>query len=225
MRLAPGKNPRLWATLAGLLVVALPVLLALRLASLQSQYQQERQAARLAAEVLHRSDEISRQIGRAQLALTLPTLKPCSALHLQLMARMTAENPLIVAFGYIRNDRLLCSTFGHHGTGLPIGAPDYRSRRDWDIRAARPLPGITSTPLLMSTEPVSGYTAIIHPDSALNFLTSDPHISLGVYNTASKQTIAQRGSFDRDWAGHLEGKSDVQFFDGKHIVALQHVLI
>ncbi len=222
MHLTPGKNPRLWAALAGVLVVALPVLLAMRLASQQSQQQQERQAARLAAEVLNRSNEISRQIGRAQVALTLPTLQPCSPLHLQLMARMTAENPLIVAFGYVREDRLLCSTFGHHGAGLPIGAPDYRSRLNRDVRAARPLPGITNTQLVMSTEPVSGYTAIIHPDTALNFLTGDQNISLGVYNTTSKQPIAQRGSFDPDWAQHLNGKSEVQFFSGKHIVAFKH---
>ncbi|MGJ4749087.1 hypothetical protein ACQV5M_22175, partial [Leptospira sp. SA-E8] len=94
-----------------------------------------------------------------------------------------------MAFGYVRDNRMLCSTFGHHGEGLAIGPPDYRSRLNRDVRAARPVPGITDTQLIMSTEPASGYTAIIHPDTARNFLTGDPSISLGVYNTTAKQTI------------------------------------
>ena len=222
MHLAPGKTIRLWTALAGLVIVALPVLLALRVASLQSQRQQERQAALLAADVLYRSEEIAAQLDRSQAALALLSPEPCSAPHLQLMARMTIENPLIVAFGHVHNDRLLCSSFGHHGAGLPVGPPDYRSRLSRDIRSARTLQGISGNQLLLSTEPDSGWTGIIHPDVALNFLNSDPHISLGVYNTAAKRTIAQRGSFDPGWIRQLEqGQHEVQFFGRQHIVALK----
>lgn len=222
MRLASAKKLQLWAALAGLVLVALPVLLALRVASLQSQRQQERHAARLAVDALYRADEIAAQIDQSVAALALISAHPCSAPHLQLMARMTVENPLITAFGHIQDDRLLCSSFGVHGSGLRVGTPDYRSNRNRDIRAARSLPGISTQQLLLSTEPASGWTAIIHPDLALDFLTADPHISLGIYNTAAKRTIAQRGSFDPDWVQHLEeGQYETQFFGSQHIVALK----
>ena len=221
MHLAPGKNPRLWSAIAGLLVVAIPVLIALQLATVQSHMEQKRRAALLANEVLSRSEQISSQMAWADSLLTEPSVRPCTPRHLQLMARMTAEMPSLIALGYVENDRLLCSTFGLHGAGLSIGPPDFRSRLGRDIRVAAPLPGITDHKLLLSTEPSTGYTAIIHPDVPLNVQTNDPSLSVGVYSLSSQRTLAQRGHFDPAWHQRLDGQLTVQFFDGQYIVAIQ----
>ncbi len=221
MHLSPGKNPRLWAYIAGLLVVAIPVLIALQLATLQSRKEQERRAALLANEVLSRSEQISTQVAWAESLLTEPSIRPCSPRHLQLMARMTAEMPFLIALGHVENNRLLCSTFGLHGAGLPIGPADFRSRLGRDLRVAIALPGITDSKLLLSTEPSSGYTAIVHPDVPLNIQTSDPSLSVGVYSPSSLRTLVQRGLFDPAWHRRLDGQAIVQFFDGQHVVAIQ----
>ena len=221
MHLAPGKNPRLWSAIAGLLVVAIPVLIALQLATLQSHMEQKRRAALLANEVLSRSEQISTQIAWAESLLTEPSVRPCTPRHLQLMVRMTAEMPLLIALGHVENNRLLCSTFGLHGAGLPIGPPDFRSRLGRDLRVAIPLPGITDHKLLLSTEPSTGYTAIVHPDVPLILQTNDTSLSVGVYSPTSLRTLTQRGLFDPAWHQRLDGQETVQFFDGQHIVALQ----
>lgn len=221
MHLAPGRNPRFWAAIAGLLVVAIPVLIALQLATTQSHKEQERLAALLANEVLTRSEQVSRQVARAESLLTEPGIRPCSPQHMQLIARMTAEMPFLVALGHIENDRLLCSTFGLHGAGLPVGPPDFRSRYGRDIRAARPLPGITDHKLLLTTTPSSGYTAIIHPDVPISIQANDPSLSVGVYGVSSLRTLTQRGFFDPAWHRWLDRQASVQFFDGQHVVAIQ----
>ena len=221
MHLAPGKNPRLWASIAGLLVIAIPVLIALQLAAVHSRKEQERHVALLASEVLNRSEQVSTQIVWAESLLTEPSVRPCSPRHLQLMARMTAEMPFLIALGHIEQDRLLCSTFGLHGSGLPVGPPEFRSRLGRDIRPAVPLPGITEHKLLLTTEPTSGYTAIIHPDVPVNIQANDPSLSVGVYSPSSLRALSRRGLFDPAWHERLGTRSAVQFFDGQHVVAIQ----
>ena len=221
MHLAPGKNPKLWATLAGLVVVAFPVLIALKLATVQSLKEQERRAALLANEVLTRSEQVSSQIIWAESLLTDPGVRPCSPAHLRLMARLTAEMPYLVALGHVDNDQLLCSTFGLHGAGLAVGPPDFRSRLGRDIRAATALPGITESKLLLTTEPSTGYTAIIHPDVPINVQAQDSSLHVGVYSPSSLRTLTRRGLFDPAWHQHLADHAVVQFFDGQHVVAIQ----
>lgn len=215
------RHPKRWSTVAGAAAVALPMLLAFHLASVQSQWQQEREAALLVDAILLRSHEAGAQVARAEQALSIPELKPCTPEHLQRMARMHAENPLVVGFGYMQGNLLVCSSFGALGANLDLGPADYLSRRNIEIRSRRPLPGITDRALHFSTDPRTGFTAIVHPDVTVGLLTHDPSISLGVINTTNLVALAQQGTFDAAWIEKLGEAREARFFDGRYVVAMR----
>ena len=207
--------------LASVVVVAVPILVALVLAERQSRLDLARQADQIAKDVLERSHRVSEQIMHARSVLTAPGLRPCSAEHMRLMAQLTVDSPLLLAFGHIEDEHLLCSTFGLHGRGIPVGPSDYLSRTGHDIRAKARLPGLTQSMLLLSTQRSTGYTAIVHPSVPIDMLSDQADLSIGLLNTKNMKTLVQRGVFKKEWIEALEGSGRDHYFDGEHVVSIR----
>ena len=207
--------------LASVAVIAVPIVVALVLAERQSRMDLERQAGQIAKDVLERSHRVSAQIMQARAVLTAPGLRPCSAEHMRLMTQLTVDSPLLLALGHVEDERLLCSTFGLLGQGIPVGPSDYLSRTGHDIRANAQLPGLTPSKLLLSTQRSSGYTAIVHPSVPIDMLSDQADLSIGLVNTKSMRTLVQRGVFKKDWIEALEGSGRDHYFDGEHFVSIR----
>jgi sensor c-di-GMP phosphodiesterase-like protein len=213
--------PWLWVWLTSALVVAIPLMAALALAERQSRLDQLRLVSQIAHEVLQRSHRVSAQIMQARAELTQPDLRPCSPHYMQLIAQVSANSPLLIGVGYVRNDRLLCSTFGHHGQGIPLGPADYLSQTGHQIRAAARLPELTLNPLLFSTHQASGYTAMVHPTIPIDMLSDQTDISLGLFNPRTLKTLTRRGDFQPAWIQALDRLGEDRLFDGQHFIAIQ----
>jgi sensor c-di-GMP phosphodiesterase-like protein len=213
--------PWLWVWLTSALVVAIPLMAALALAERQSRLDQLRLVSEIAHEVLQRSHRVSAQIMQARAELTQPGLRPCSPHYMQLIAQVSANSPLLIGVGYVRNDRLLCSTFGHHGRGIPLGPADYLSKTGHEIRAAARLPELTLNPLLFSTHQASGYTAMVHPTIPIDMLNDQTDISLGLFNARSLRTLTQRGDFQPAWIQALARAGEDRLFDGQRFIAIE----
>jgi sensor c-di-GMP phosphodiesterase-like protein len=207
--------------LASVAVVAVPIVVALVLAERQSRMDLERQTGQIADDVLARSHRVSTQIMHARSVLTAPGLRPCSSQHLGLMAQMAVDSPLLLAVGYVEGDHLLCSTFGLHGQGIPIGPPDYLSRTGHDIRASAKLPGLTQSTLLLSTHRASGYTAMVHPSMPIDMLSEQTDLSIGLLNTKSMRTLVRRGVFKPEWIEAFDSSGSDHYFDGEHFVSIR----
>jgi sensor c-di-GMP phosphodiesterase-like protein len=216
-----GLSQRLWMGLASVVVIAAPIVVALVLAERQSRLDLARQADQIAKDVLERSHRVSTQIMHARSVLTAPGLRPCSSEHMRLMTQLTVDSPLLLALGHVENERLLCSTFGLLGQGVPIGPPDYLSRTGHDIRANASLPGLMQSKLLLSTHRSSGYTAIVHPSVPIDMLNDQADLSIGLVNTKSMRTLVQRGVFKKEWIEALEDSGRDHYFDGEHVVSIR----
>ncbi|MFN4359477.1 MAG: EAL domain-containing protein [Hylemonella sp.] len=215
------RMPWLWAWLTSAIVVAVPLMAALALAERQSRLDQLRLVSQIANEVLQRSHRVSAQIMQARAELTQPGLRPCSPHYMQLIAQVSANSSLLIGVGYVRNDFLLCSTFGHHGRGIPLGPADYLSRTGHQIRSAARLPGLALNPLLLSTHQASGYTAMVHPSIPIDMLSDQTDLSLGLVNARSLRTLTQRGDFQPAWIRALDSLGEDRMFDGQHFIAIQ----
>lgn len=91
----------------------------------ESERELEEQAQGIAAEVLGRSHAISDQIDVALKALeSHAAVNACDEENIRLMRELAMGASYLQAVGYVQDNRLKCSSYGHHGRGIPMGAPD-----------------------------------------------------------------------------------------------------
>lgn len=208
------------ALFAGLVAIALPILVALYLASQQSLDAEKARAGTLAAEVLRRSDETSDQIYSAFAKLEAErTADPCSPSHIERMREIDLSSTQLQAVGYIAGDKLLCSSLGSHGAGIPVGAPDYVNTTGISIRAAVELPLVPGVRFTISTREKSGYAAIVHRAGPLDVMMYRPDMSIGLVGRSSSELILSRGPFKPEWLQKIGQTQELRQFDGKYVVA------
>lgn len=202
------------------MAVAVPIGISLYLAWKQSFDEQMATVASLAADVLRRSDESTDQtfvIFKALVAAR--AADPCSAESIRLMGKLDLASEHIQAIGYIRDDRLLCSSFGLHDT--PVGAPTYVTPYGTAIRTSVEFPVLPGRRFLVSTDLKSGYTVAIHPNLPLDVFVGDPSVSVGVFSAVAGRLIVNRGAFEPGWIETAGGRMEARFSDGEHLVTVR----
>jgi sensor c-di-GMP phosphodiesterase-like protein len=209
------------AIVIGLVAVVVPIVISLYLAWKQSFDEQMATVASLAQDVLRRSDDSTDQtllIFKALVAAR--ATEPCSAQNIRLMGKLDLASEQIQAVGYVRDDRLLCSSYGHHDT--PVGAPSYVTPYGTAIRASVEFPVLPGKKFLVSTDVKSGYTVAIHPNLPLDVFVDEPGVSVGVFSSVAKRLIVNRGAFKPGWIETASGQMEAGFSDGEHLVAVRH---
>ncbi len=217
------KRIATWVTIAaGLLAILSTISVALYLAHRQSAAEKSALASAMSRSTLNRADAIGdeaygayQQLDRAHFA------DPCSDEGLSLMRDIGMKARYLQAVGYVRNERLQCSSFGHYAEGLPLGPAAYVSRLGTRIRPSVDLLGQGADRRFLIFE-LGHYAAAIHTSAVLDVFTDKPDISVGLYGTESNHPLAIRGEFNPAWTKRL-GKDDeaVTFFDGAFLVAIQ----
>jgi sensor c-di-GMP phosphodiesterase-like protein len=208
------------AVVVGLVAIALPIAASVYLAWKQSFDEQMVNVVTLAHDVLRRSDESTAQSFAVFKALEdAHAADPCSDENIRLMRKLHLGAEQFQGVAYIKDDRMLCSSFGRHNTF--VGPPTYQSGSGTDIRTSVEFPILPGQKFLLSTHKTSGYSVAIHPNLPLDVFVGEPDISVGVFSNAAGRLILGRGSFDPQWMKELGSASEAHFSDGRHLVAIQ----
>lgn len=218
-----GNRP---AWVMSLLVVILsifaPLAIILIFAEEQSVKNQVSRAEMVSGEIVRRGDQAADQILVSNSAVAeMDSQSPCSDESIQRMRSIVLSSNQIAGVGYIANNRLMCSSIGLHGAGIPVGKPAYLGTNNTAVRTNVELPLSKGKSFLILTDLQTGASSILHSDVAIDVLTNTPEISLGLFSYISKQTIVNRGEFDQTWMERLGENSKVQWEDGKRVIALE----
>jgi sensor c-di-GMP phosphodiesterase-like protein len=174
----------------------------------------------LTHDVLRRSDESTAQSFVIFKALEDANASdPCSDENMRLMRRLHLNSDQFQAIAYVRDERMLCSSFGRHNTH--IGPPTYVTSYGTDIRTSVEYPILPGRKFLTSTHRKSGYSVTIHPDLPVNVFVGEPDVSVGVFSNVAGRVILSRGAFNPEWMKRLGNAAEVRFSDGEHLVVIQ----
>ena len=199
--------------------MVLPLLAALYLAHRQSMEGEARLATTLSRELLHRIDAVGDEAIAALHRLeSVDEADPCSDASLELMRDIDMASRYFKAFGVVRGDRLICSSLGRHGAGIPLGPVDYVSSRNAKIRTGVDLGVGAGEKYLVFEE--RGFAAAVHAEALIDVFPDRPDVSLGVLAHSNGRRLSGRGDFDPRWLGHLGSAAERVFFDGHHLVSL-----
>ncbi|BBK35870.1 diguanylate phosphodiesterase [Allostella sp. ATCC 35155] len=184
--------------LIGVAAIAAPIGASMFIAQQQGLNRQRDRAEHLAETVLSRAEAIRRQLGAAFARLDKIDAAPCSDRGLTEMRAVALGSDHLAGVGFIAEDMLLCSSFGRHDNGVPVGPPDYRGQFGIDVRTRRELPNAPGPRLLLVANP-RGYASLIYPERTIAIAEEDPSVSLYVSARRSGQPLAMRGSFEQEW--------------------------
>ena len=215
------KRIATWVTIAvGLLSILSTISVALYLAHRQSVAEESAAASALSRNLLLRANAMGDEAYSAYQQLEQAHLTDaCSEEGLALMRDIGMKSHYLQAVGYVRDERLLCSSFGRYGNGIPLGPTAYVSSVGTRIRPSVDL-GLGKDRHFLIFE-LGHYAAAIHASSMLDVSTDKPDVSIGLYGIESGLPLAVRGVFKPAWPKRLGKDADaVTFFDGEYLVAI-----
>lgn len=169
---APGspvhqRHPFDVAFVCALIVALLVPWLTWREAERQAHDAAAEQALGYARDVLHRSDEASRQADVAIARLASAGHPPCSPAQLRLMRELDLTSTYIQAVGHVRGGVMHCSSMGE--TGFELGPAGFRTPRGVTIYPDVPVGKPGKSPLFALER--NSYAALIHRDLPLDTST------------------------------------------------------
>ncbi|MFL9988927.1 EAL domain-containing protein [Paraburkholderia sediminicola] len=154
-------------------------------------------ARAIAKEVLLRQQAISVQTAHARASLTARSAQvPCSPSQIDLMRDLALGASYLQAVGYVRNNRLICSSYGNHGAGIPIGAADYLSATGLYVRHAVELPIGTNQKFIVVSGKASGYSTLELPDWLLDVRRANPDFWPGLVAVSRPMVIVSSGDLN-----------------------------
>ena len=201
-----------------LAVVALPVALAFRAAHQLSVDAVSTQALALSREVLRRAEAAGDQSAAVTAALVAANDPDrCSDANIALMREADVASSYIQSVGAVSDGRLVCSSFGRHDPGFPLGPVAYVSSQGTRVRPEVQLPIALGARLLVLEK--YGYAILVHQGLAIDVFT-DRDVSVGIFGATSKARMLSRGPFEPQWTNALRGAGQTVTFDGKNVVAI-----
>jgi sensor c-di-GMP phosphodiesterase-like protein len=189
---------RVLTFLAALLAIGAPIVLAVHLSSLQGKAAARERALAYAQRVIERTDSIAAQVGEAttQLGANRPDF-PCEPDYVERMKQIAIQSIYIQAIGHVVGDRLLCSSFGSHGAGLPLGEADIETAAGVRIRANVRLPMAPKETFIAIENRT--FAAIIHKDMPITVTTVEDDVGLTVFAWNSRRVLSTRGIVRPEW--------------------------
>jgi sensor c-di-GMP phosphodiesterase-like protein len=200
--------------------ILVPIVAAVWQAGHQSLLRQERRAASFATEILARSDRITDQMRQAIAELgDAHAADPCSDRNLALMRALILRSNLLIDVGYLKDDVLLCSSFGREPQ--PLGPPTYTSALGYVVRVGARHPLAPDAHILVVSDPGTNYAVLISPTLATDAMPEESNLVLGVMSVQRKQMLTLRGPFRPEWLAKIGGSPAGTFYDGASVVAWQ----
>jgi len=211
----PRPSARILTGITLALAFAIPVAASLWVSRRMAWQEQEFRTSIVAAQVLHRADAVSEQIGRTTAALRGRVQgPPCSPANIATMRNLAVGASYLQVVGYMEGDVLRCSSYGDHGAGIPLGHPDYLSSNRMWIRRSVSLPFDAKQKFFAVTGSRSGFTTVALPDLILDAGSETGDISIALVAISNREVMFQRGDVD---PGHLPA-----FARDAGLIAWQH---
>jgi sensor c-di-GMP phosphodiesterase-like protein len=201
-----------------IIATAVPILISVQLAKTQSLAAEMNRALLYARDVLRRSELTSDQIRDGFALITQLGAAPCSDEEIALMQKIDLSSSYIQAVGRVEDQRLICSSQGLQGTGIPLGPVDYVTetasavRTDVELSVAE---GIRFT--IIERE---GLVAIIHQTLPIDTVTETTDVVLATFTPENHSLRSVRGIVQPAWLTARTAPGEVAFFDGEYVVAV-----
>lgn len=204
----------------GVVALALSIALGIWLSYRQALQTEERHAAQIASEIVHRADQITGQIDDATKALLQSNSPPCSPAKISLMRNIAIAGSYLQAVGYVKDNHLMCWSYGNLGDGMIIGPPEYLGKHGYWVRREVSLPSGHGTKFLFITDAKSGYTSIVLPDLVLDVGHGENDITTALVATTKPIIIFGRGQLDvTRIPPFVNGLSTITWFNKQHLGA------
>jgi sensor c-di-GMP phosphodiesterase-like protein len=205
--------------IAGLLCVAVPILLALYIAGQEGADAERARVLGYAKDVLGRSDRAADQIqeGVARLVESA-TADSCSPAQLAVMREIDVASSYIQAIGHVVADQLECSSLGgREGAHYDLGEPDVVVASGSTVRTHVTFPFAPGK--VFTVVGRNGYAAIIHKDLPIDVSTDDGDVSLATVTPDNRQLRSARGTVKVEWIDALGEAMETTFIDDQYVVA------
>jgi len=218
--------PRLTEGIGTYLLVALIILACATAAGRLSYVQAERdlfaQTSFVAEEVLQRSEMVSDQMQHALDKLEARNdPNPCSAANIDVMRRENIRSSYLQLIGYMRGNRLMCSSYGEHAEGIDLGPATFVTEKNNAIRNKVKLTLEEVGIYVGVTHVSSGFTTFALPDLALDVAKSDQKLALGTYGASNGIPILGRGESQEKWLRtDLKNGERRRFVTSSSVIAL-----
>ena len=182
-------------------------------------HQLEVRAWLIAEEIVLRRQAISAQTEHARTSLEArSTQDPCSPSQIELMRNLALGASYLQAVGFVRDNRLVCSSYGNHGAGIPLGAADYLSSTGEYVRRAVELPIGTHQKFIVITDRKSGYSTFELPDILLDIRQANPGVVLGLAAVSHPMIIVSNGDIDISRPASLtRGERELKWTDTRGV--------
>jgi sensor c-di-GMP phosphodiesterase-like protein len=208
------------AMIVGALAITAPIAASLYISHQESLDTEMNSALALADEVTHRTDKTNEQIiaGFQKLGNDKGA-DPCSKDQIKRMADIAVSSSYLQAVGYIKNGRLMCSSFGGQGDGMALGPVDYTSATGAVVRMEVTLAIAPEMKFIVVEK--NGYAAIVHRDLAIDVFDDRRDVSLASVSYSTGRLVLTHGAFKKEWLRPLPKGGYVSFFDGDYVVAIR----
>jgi sensor c-di-GMP phosphodiesterase-like protein len=202
--------------------VLLPVGVSLAIAWPLALHEQQQRTSIIASEMLHRAHAISGQIARARNVMENSSAPPCSPSRVAMMRDIALSSSYLQLVGYVAANRLLCSSYGDHGDGIPVGPADYLSSRGAWVRSSVFLPFLPKTQFFMVTEAANGYSSLALPDLILDAGSESHDISVALVAISNRTVIMARGRTDvRQLPAFRRELGEMQWVSGEQVGSIR----
>ena len=207
-------------SLAGLLAIGAPILLALQMANRQGKDFEQARVLNYARDVLHRSDAAAEQIYTAVDRLTATgSSDPCSEAQLAVMRSLDVSSSYIQAVGFVAGNRMVCSSLGNSAAAqFALGKPDVVTSTGSTVWSNAQLPFAPGAAYTIVAR--NGYAAIINKDLPIDISTDDKDLSLATITPDNRQIRSVRGEIKAEWIDALRGQRETTFVEGNYVVAV-----
>ena len=206
------------AMVVAVCAVAAPIALTIYQARKWAQETEAGHALSYAQDVLRRSERVSDQVFSSFGRLRAASYTPCSDEELVLMRQITMGSSYVRAIGRVKGDRLVCSSLGRHGEGLPLGSVKTQSANGTWTRPDVAFDFAPATSFVVAEQ--GHFAAILDKSLPLDANTGRPDITLGVFSQVTGDLLTARGNANLKWLTGSPPGSDGTFVKDNNIVAV-----
>jgi len=200
--------------------IVIPVAAAIIAAYYQSYAAQAEKAEMLAREVLRRADFKREEMRRGFAALERLKAAPCSAAGIQAMANVALGLDQYQGTGYIRGNRLICTSAGPLPQPVDLGPPGFGTSTGYWTRTHIKLPFAPDTPMnIVSIR--SGFALFTHPRFVTDVAIDEQREGAAVILLQSRGVVSLRGRVDlRNLDPYFQSEQHVYKIDGRIIAVV-----
>jgi sensor c-di-GMP phosphodiesterase-like protein len=207
------------AVVIGMIAVTAPIAASLYLAHREGAEEALAQLNTLASEATRRAVETGAQLMQAVQALNSDPNPPCSPAKIERMRELDVASSYLQAVGHVENGRLMCSSLGRHGTGIPLGRRTGVTPSGIQNWIDFELPMVPGRKFIVLEK--DGYAAIVHPTLAVDVAPAEPDVSLALFGVESKTIVMARGVVKPEWLASYRGEPDFSAIYGDYLVAIR----